>query len=255
MAWMGHAFLLSLLAGLSTGVGGMAVLVCRPGARMMAFSLGFAAGVMTTVSLTDLLPGAAAAYAQSRTPLTGALCAVSLCCAGMVCALLLGRCIPQPQPPAGTQTLRGRALHSAAVTMAALVLHNLPEGVLTMFTGYAAPGRGAPLALAVALHNLPEGLAVAVPVCYATRSRVRGVLYALASGLAEPLGALLAFALLGRFLTPLLLNGMVAFIAGVMLQVCAAELLPESFCYARRATAACGFCTGCALMFAGLYLV
>ena len=65
----------------------------------------------------------------------------------------------------------------------------------------------------------------------------------------------LAFALLGRFLTPLLLNGMVAFIAGVMLQVCAAELLPESFCYARRATAACGFCTGCALMFAGLYLV
>ena len=120
----------------------------------------------------------------------------------MLIALLLERCIPDEKgacgPPgqacgawdAGHQS---GALRSAMVTTAAIVLHNLPEGILTLFTSYASPTLGATLTLAIALHNIPEGIAISVPVYYATNSRVRGALYALLSGLAEPAGALLAF--------------------------------------------------------------
>lgn len=248
-----HALCITLLAGLSTGVGGLIVLVSRrPSAGMMAFSMGFAGGVMTAVSLADMLPEAVEGYAQGMPVLRAALAAGSLCAAGMAVAWALGRCIPEQ--PAAQNTLHGRALRSAMVTTAALVLHNLPEGILTLFTGYADPHLGATMALAIALHNLPEGIAVAVPVCYATGSRARGILYALASGLAEPVGALLAFWLLRGWLTARFLDGLVATIAGVMLYVSLGELLPESFSYGERGTAVAGACVGVVLMHTGLYL-
>lgn len=252
------ALAVTLLAGLSTGIGGLVALVGRrPGARMMAFSLGFAAGVMVTVSLSDMLPHTVETYAVSMPPVRAALASGSLCLMGMVIALLLGRLVPEPKPAAvAGQTLRNAgALRSAMVTTLALVLHNLPEGVLTLFTGVEDPRLGATLALAIALHNIPEGIAIAVPVYYATGSRARGFLYALASGLAEPLGAVLAFWLFADFLSPLFLNGLIAGIAGIMTFVSVSELLPESFHYEKPGHAVAGVCAGILVMHVGIYLV
>ena len=149
---------------------------------------------MLCASLMDLLPGAAGYYRQAFSPARAALATVSLLCMGMA----VGRGawaggLPEefraPQGDAG----RARALRSAAVTGMALLLHNLPEGVLTLFAGVADEQMGLRLSVAVALHNLPEGIAVALPLYYATRSRPKAALAALASGLAEPTGALLAY--------------------------------------------------------------
>ncbi|MEG0768966.1 MAG: ZIP family metal transporter [Ruthenibacterium sp.] len=251
-----NAFSVTVLAGLSTGLGGLVVLLSRrPGARMMAFSLGFAAGVMLTVSLSDMLPHTVKIYAVALPPVRAALAAGSLCALGMAAALLLGRLVPEPRPQAAVTQRNANALRSAMITTLALVMHNLPEGVLTLFTGVADPGIGTPLALAIALHNIPEGIAVAVPVYYATGSRARGFFYALASGLAEPLGALLAFCLFARLLSPLFLNGLIAGIAGIMLFVSVSELLPESFSYGKRMHAIAGACIGMLVMHVGIYLV
>ena len=59
------ALLMTTAAGLSTGIGGLVVLLCkRPTERMLAFSLGFAGGVMITVSLSDMLPHAVSGYLE-----------------------------------------------------------------------------------------------------------------------------------------------------------------------------------------------
>ena len=237
-----HAFLTAALAGLSTGLGGLAVLALRrPGRDPLAFAEGFAGGVMTAVALEDMLPHAVQGYLGSFSPLRAALASASLLVMGMLTAFLLARCVPEAAELASDG--RGNAVRTAAVITAAIILHNMPEGVLTMFAGYADPPLGLTLALAVAMHNIPEGIAVAVPVWCATGSRAKGALLALASGLAEPLGAALIFFPARRFLSPLFLDGLLAFIAGVMLYVCAAELFPEGFS-ARRASAALGVCAG-----------
>ena len=153
--------------------------------------------------------------------------------------------------PAGSAS----ALRSALVTTAAIVLHNLPEGILTLFTSYASPALGITLTLAIALHNIPEGVAISVPVYYATGSRVRAVLYALFSGLAEPAGALLAFCLLRGFFSPLFLNGLIATVAGVMIYVSISELIPEGFSYGRRSYTVGGLVAGILAMSVGIYLV
>ena len=51
----------------------------------------------------------------------------------------------------------------------------------------------------------------------ATGSRAKGAVAALVSGLAEPAGAVLAALVLAPLLTPGLLNGIVAVVAGIML--------------------------------------
>ena len=108
------------------------------------------------------------------------------------------------------------------------------------------------MVLAVTLHNIPEGLAVAVPFAYATRSRAAGVLAALVSGLAEPLGAVLAWLFLRRFFTPGFLNGTVVLAAGIMVWVSFAQLLPDAVALKHRAAGILGAAAGTLLMLLGI---
>lgn len=143
-------------------------------------------------------------------------------------------------------------MRAALVTGAALLLHNLPEGILTLLTNISDPQLGARTALAIALHNIPEGLAVAVPFACATGSRAKGAVAALVSGLAEPAGAVLAALVLAPLLTPGLLNGIVAVVAGIMLWVAASQLLPAAFEPAWRKMGVTGFCAGVLMMILGI---
>lgn len=232
-------FLLTTLAGLSTALGGLLALPMRPDRRMLAAGSGFAAGVMLTASLLDLLPEALAQYAAFLPPTACGVAAGGLLALGMLTAALLGRLLPDEADLArryGTAGDRSAALRTALVTGAALLLHNFPEGVLTLFACAADPALGLRTALAIALHNIPEGLAVAVPFAYATGSRAKAAAAALVSGLAEPAGALLAWLFLRPLFTPGFLNGTLVFVAGIMVWVSFCDLLPQAFTRPRAGT-------------------
>merc|ERR1719192_3165961 len=81
-------------------------------------------------------------------------------------------------------------------TAAAIAIHNFPEGLATFVATLADPSVGATLAIAIGIHNIPEGLCVALPIYYATNSRLRGFLWALLSGLSEPVGAFVGWAII-----------------------------------------------------------
>lgn len=248
---------LTTIAGLSTGLGGVLAVLCTPTERLLAASAGFAGGVMLTASLTDLLPETLDFYAAYLPPLGSGGAAVSLLALGMLTAALLGRLLPEESELAdrfgqGRDPARAAAMRTALITGAALLLHNFPEGVLTFFAGTADPALGLRTAAAIALHNIPEGLAVAVPFAYATRSRAAGVLAALVSGLAEPLGAVLAWLFLRRFFTPGFLTGTVVLAAGIMVWVALAQLLPQAMAAKHRAAGIFGAAAGTLLMLLGI---
>ena len=256
------ALLMTTAAGLSTGLGGLAALFSRrPTDRLLSFSQGFAGGVMLTVSLSDMLPHAVEEYlaVMNRSRAVGA--AVSLFSLGMLISLLLQNCLPEPRPEKlavaqGRSAGRlVRAARSAIITTAVILLHNLPEGVLTLFTGYANPRFGLALTMAIALHNIPEGISVSIPVFYATGSRWKGVALSLVSGLAEPIGALAAFFFFREIITPLFLNGLIAAIAGIMCFVSISELLPASLSYGQKTAAVAGVALGILVMSGGIYLI
>lgn len=247
--------LLTTLAGLSTGLGGLIAMLCRPSRRLLAVSAGFAGGVMMAAALSDLVPEAMAFYGLYLPPLVRGVALTALLAAGMVLAGLLDRLLPQEEELAGRMAgdrARTDALRTALITGAALLLHNFPEGVLTFFAGTAGASLGLRTTLAVALHNIPEGLAVAVPFAFALHSRVRGAAAALVSGLAEPAGALLAMLFLRRWFTPGFLNGTIVMVAGVMVWVALGQLLPAALAGANRRPGLLGMGAGILLMLLGI---
>ncbi len=251
-----YAICITVAAGLSTALGGACVLLFkRPSEKILAFSLGFASGVMITVSLSDMLPHVTESYSEHMSDLNAAIACTSLCALGMFIAFLLAKLVPNVRPVGMFDEKKARAMKSAIITTLALVAHNLPEGILTLFTNINDPDFGTSLALAVAMHNIPEGIAIAVPIFYATNSRAKGFIYAFASGVAEPVGALLAFGLLANYLSPLFLNGIIASVAGIMLYVSFQELLYEAFSYNEKTLATFGVCIGIITMHIGIYLV
>ncbi|KAK9901626.1 hypothetical protein WJX75_005604 [Coccomyxa subellipsoidea] len=128
---------------------------------------------------------------------------------------------------AASEKLRSAELLRLGFVMAlAMTLHNMPEGFAVAFSAFT--DFGAIMALAIAVHNIPEGVIVAAPVFAATGSRWKAMGVAVASGLSEPVGALIALLFVKPFLTPNLLQYMLAFVGGIMISVCGLELWPEA---------------------------
>lgn len=224
---LGLAMLLSLVAGLAAGVGALPVLfLSRLSARAGAFCLGLGAGVMIGAAAFSLAaPAVALASAQyGRGAGAGLVAGGTFFGAGVFA--LLNRVVPHEHFQKGREGGRS-ALGRASLFVAAIAIHNLPEGV-AMGVGLAGGELrvGLPLTIGIAVHNMPEGLVVAMSLLAAGWSRRRAVGVALVTGLVEPLGAALGFVAVsaGRSALPVGL----AFAAGTMLYVVSDEIIPES---------------------------
>jgi len=110
----------------------------------------------------------------------------------------------------------------------AIAIHNFPEGLVTFVATLADPALGISIAIAIALHNIPEGIAVAIPIFYATGSRVKSVAYSFLAGVAEPVGALAGYFVFREFFDELTFGLIFAFVAGVMVFISIDELLPTA---------------------------
>ena len=112
----------------------------------------------------------------------------------------------------------------------AIALHNFPEGLATFVATLADPTAGAAVAFAIVLHNIPEGITVAMPVYYATKSRLQGFFWAFLSGVSEPIGAILGWLVLSNMgdLAYAILFGLVA---GIMIYISVRELIPTALMY------------------------
>lgn len=130
----------------------------------------------------------------------------------------------------------------------ALFIHNVPEGLATFSAALISPTLGIEISLATALHNIPEGICVAIPVYLATNSKKKGLLYSAVSGLAEPAGALIAWLILAPFLNDAILNGLLAFVAGIMIYISVDTLIPTAKTMEHKHTSIAGFTLGMMLM-------
>ena len=121
-----------------------------------------------------------------------------------------------------------KLMRMGLMTALAIGIHNFPEGIATFATAVENPTLGIAIAVAIAIHNIPEGIAVSIPVFYATGDRMKAFRYSLLSGLAEPVGALLAYFILMPFMSPVMMGCILAGVAGIMVFISIDELLPAA---------------------------
>ena len=256
--------LLTLLAGLATGIGSaIAFFAHRTNVRFLSFSLGLSAGVMIYVSFVEL-------FAESQTLLTaqwGATAGVSATVAcffgGILLIGVIDRLVPSFENPHEMHSVEemNRRPHDRKLMrmglMTALVIgiHNFPEGIATFTSAVDNMALGVAIAVAIAIHNIPEGIAVSIPIFYATGDRRKAFRLSLLSGLAEPVGAVLAWLVLMPFMSPTLMGCILAGVAGIMVFISIDELLPAAREYGEAHISIYGVVTGMAVMAASLILL
>ena len=112
-----------------------------------------------------------------------------------------------------------------------LLIHNIPEGIITFISSYTNKELGTKLALGIIAHNIPEGISIAVPIYYATKSRGKALIYTLIAGLSEPIGGLLIFLLLKKNINITIMNYLLYIIGNLMIIISFNNLLPSIIKY------------------------
>lgn len=230
MHWnIGLPLLLTLLAGLSTGIGSaIAYFIRKPKIIYLSFSLGFSAGVMIYISFMELLPTSIEKVGE-----TWSLVAFF---SGIIFIGIIDLIIPEAEnphhlsvPPDISEAQGDDSLmRTGLFTALAIGIHNFPEGLGIFATALSDIKLGVIIAVAVAIHNIPEGIAVSVPLFYATGNRNKAFFYSFLSGLSEPIGAILGFLILMPFLTKAFIASLLAAVAGIMVYISVDEIIPTA---------------------------
>ncbi len=251
------ALLLTLGAGLSTGVGSaIAFFFKHTNRKFLSFILGLSAGVMIYISFVELLAESRATLIDIYGHRMGALSAIAAFFAGIALAFLIDKLVPSHENPHEFRTVEemdspkhhDRLLRSGLLFALAVGIHNFPEGMAVFISSLAQPETGISIAIAIAIHNIPEGITISVPIYHATGNRKKAFLWSLASGIAEPLGALAAWLLFAPFLSETLLMIIFAAVAGIMVFISFDELLPLAEEYGEHHLSISGVVAGMLIM-------
>ncbi|MCW2267981.1 Zinc transporter ZupT [compost metagenome] len=237
------------LCALGTALGAVPVLVIRSMAVALADTLlGFGAGVMLAATAFSLIiPGLDAAQAIGLNKWgAGGLISFGLLF-GAFCLYLVDLKVSGGSPEALVGSAQQPVIAARIwVFVIAIIAHNIPEG---MAIGVSAGG-GMPdadsLAMGIALQDVPEGLVIALVLAGAGMGRFKAFLIGAASGLVEPVAALLCAWLVT--VAELLLPLGLACAAGAMLLVVTQEIIPESRSNGHHRLASLGLCIGFCLM-------
>ena len=227
--------LLTLGAGLATGIGSaIAFFARRTNKRLLSFSLGLSGGVMIYVSFVELFQQAQITLSEEWGAHTGIIVTVVSFFAGILLIGVIDRLVPSFENP-----------HEAHMVEE---MDKQPRNPKLMRMGMMT-------ALAIGIHNFPEGIAVSIPIFYATGDRKKAFKLSLLSGLAEPVGALLAYLVLMPFMSPTLMGCILAGVAGIMVFISIDELLPAAREYGEAHISIYGVVAGMALMAVSLILL
>jgi len=258
------AFGLTMIAGLSTGIGSLIALIAkRTNTKFLCASLGFSAGVMLYVSFMELLPMAKDGLVLHFGEKTGTLILLFAFFGGMGLITVIDFLIPKPNNPHELQSIedmkmpngKQKSLQRTGILVAlALAVHNFPEGIAAFTTAMSSGLSVAiPITIAIAIHNIPEGIAVSVPIYHATGNKRKAFWLSFMSGLSEPVGALVAYFFLMPFWSPLMNGIVMAAVAGIMVYISVDELLPTAEKYGKHHISISGLIAGMILMAMSLY--
>lgn len=287
---------LTLFAGLATGIGSaIAFLAKRTNFRFLSIATGFSAGVMLYVSFVEIFVKGSESLVSYYGEHLGHWINVISFFGGIAVIGLIDALIPHadnpheihtelettplsnpnaPLPTAEDLQMKQiitsdqkdvpnrKLLRMGLFTALAIAIHNFPEGLATFLAALEDPSLGIAIALAIALHNIPEGISVSVPIFYATGNRKKAFFWSLLSGLAEPIGAIIAYTALRYFvggedgIIPSNIMGVLfGGVAGVMVYISLDELLPTSQAYGKSHDSIIGLVAGMAIMAISLLLM
>ncbi|MDO5021741.1 MAG: zinc transporter ZupT [Eubacteriales bacterium] len=260
-----QALIMTTLAGLSTGIGGaIGIFAKRSNTRFLSFALGLSVGVMVYISFIEMMPESAKLLMASYGEKNGLLIQLISFFAGMLFIALIDKLVPSEDNPHEAENWdvvcehcdkQSKSLEKTGIlTALAIAVHNFPEGMASFVSAMRDSSVGIAILVAIAIHNIPEGMAAAAPIYYGTGNKKKAFLYSLLSGLAEPLGALVVWLVMGPYMSDKLYGMLYAAISGIMIFISFDELLPSAQTYGAHHISLTGVVIGMVLMAVSLLM-
>lgn len=220
-------FLITFLAGISTTIGYLFIyLKPRNINNFIGFSLAFSGSIMFFISLFELIPEGFFYLLKEYNLFIAIIVLIGM--------LLIGNILIKVIDKFTSKNKSNNLEKIGILSMIGLMIHNMPEGILTFLSSSININLGIKLSIAIMLHNIPEGIAIAIPTYYGTNKKSRAFIYTLISGFAETIGAVIAYLFLYKFLSNLLISLILLFVSGIMVSISFNEIYKEVEKYSRK---------------------
>ena len=225
-----YAFLLSTIAGISTLIGFLFIFIKMDRESIISKALGFASGVMLTISIIDLMPNSLLLIIKSYNLIYTLFFIIMGFLIGIIVSSIIDKKVEK-------KSKNGLKLYKLGIiSMIVIMMHNIPEGIATFITTTNNVNLGIILTIAIALHNIPEGISISIPIYYSTNSKLKAFFYTFLSSVSEPIGAIISYLFLSKFINDTILGIICSIIAGMMINISINELYKEASYYNRKNT-------------------
>jgi len=235
------SFIITFIAGISTILGGFIVFFnINNKDKIILTSLSFAAGVMVCISIIELLPESYNYLIREYSFLSLLLIMFISIFSGFLLFKLLDILLTKDVD---------NLYRVGIFSMLAIIVHNIPEGIITFILSSSDIRLGLFMGLSIALHNIPEGISIMVPVYYGSGSYKKAFLFTLIAGISEVVGGVVFYLLFNDYVNDLFLGSIFSFVAGIMIYLSFFELLPKSLEYENRNLTLSSFMIGIIFFF------
>lgn len=236
-----YPFIITTLSGLSTLIGYFSIYI-KNNNKLIKNSLALAAGVMIYVSIVELIPESIELLSKYKKSYIIGIISIFL---GMLFPILSNKIIKEKE-----------GLYKLGILSAiAIIMHNIPEGIITYLSSVKNKKIGTNIALAITMHNIPEGITIAIPTYYGTKNKYKAFKIVLISALSEPFGALLAHIFLKKLITDKIIGIMLSLVAGIMSYISIIELLPKALKYKEKKKTIVFFIIGIIIMYISVKII
>ena len=255
------AFALTTFAGLSTGIGSaIGFFSKKTNKAFLSATLGFSAGAMIYVSFVEIFFKAKEALTHVYGDYLANWYTAGSFFLGVLIILIIDRLIPSYENPhephkieemstlTNSEVEAKKLKRMGVFTALAIAIHNFPEGLATFTAAMTDPTLGISIAIAIAIHNIPEGIAVSVPIYFSTGSRKKAFWYSFATGLTEPIGAIIGYLVLQDLFNDTTFGILFGAVGGIMVFISVDELIPTAKRYDLGHNAIYGLVAGMAVM-------
>lgn len=234
------SFIITSIAGFSTLLGIFATLFSKKNReRLISCSLMFSAGIMIFISIFDLVPSSISYLLGIYEVFPSLLIGLIFIIFGMLFTYFIDNFLKDDD---------NKLYKVGIISMIALIIHNIPEGIITFLTTTKDVKLGISLAFSIALHNIPEGISIFIPIYYGSGNKKKAFFYTFVSGFSEVVGAFIAWLFLSKLVNDYFFSFIFAVTAGIMIYIALYELIPESIKYKDKKSLVLFFLLGVVIM-------
>jgi ZIP family zinc transporter len=207
---MVYSFLLTFFAGFSTLLGYFFIFIKSKNInRFISYCLSLVIGVMLSLSVFELIPESYSFFIKQHLYFQSILLIIIFFLIGIILSLIIEKIFDN----------KNNLYKIGIVSMVAIVLHNLPEGIITFLTSSLDKSIGINLAFTIAIHNILEGISISIPIFYSTKSYKKTFIYLLISALSEPLGGLISYFLFKDIISNFFIGLLLSIVSGIMIYI------------------------------------